>query len=49
MIKKICVFKNSTVLLSVLSCPCSVFSLISSNKLIFNNVGYFKINSTNDA
>ena len=47
--KKIRVFKNSTVLLSVLSCPCSVFSLISSKKLIFNNVGYFKINSTNDA
>ena len=48
-IKKIRVFQNSTVLLSVLSCPCSVSSLISSKKLIFNNVRYFKINSTNDA
>ena len=49
MVKKIRVSKNSTVLLSVLSCPCSVFSLISSNKLIFNSIRYFKINSTNDA
>lgn len=47
--KKIRISKNSTVLLSVLSCPCSISSLISSKKLIFNNVRNFKINITNDA
>ena len=47
--KKIRISKNSTVLLFVLFCHARSLCLISSKKLIFNNVRNFKINSTTDA
>ena len=47
--KKIRISKNSTVLLFVLFCHARSLCLISSKKLIFNNVRCFKINITNDA
>ena len=47
--KRIRISKNSTVLLFVLFCHARSLCLISSKKLIFNNVRCFKINITNDA
>ena len=47
--KKKRVSKYSTVLLFVLFCHARSLCLISSKKLIFNNVRCFKIDSTNDA
>ena len=47
--KKIRISKNSTVLLFYCHAHARSLCLISSKKLIFNNVRCFKINSTNDA
>ena len=47
--KKNRVFKYSTVLLFYCHAHARPLCLISSKKLIFNNVRYFKNNSTKDA